>query len=307
MVMAQQDGFIIFNMLPNSVQARLPGFESLRRSTSLSILPSRRRPVPADDKGTTRRNEALAVVEPPRKFSSVAVAVTDTETKFKNAKECAPRTQPADKNIPPAIIKSGVKWRIASQASHMHHEASLETQDASFARRSYIDGVAYMLRALPDDLDCHESAVIQRALPPCCAPRALDGGPQQQQRRIGWRQEDGPGRDGKTLLQRGVASLVKLLVVLVNLLLLSAVVAVRMGAQFEHQYHISENLASRGVVLAGALGRRSVQLSTKICGMSDGRVGRVMGDFTAWTVDNVTAGIQDGLGQGLKVIQEKQR
>ncbi|KAI1638132.1 hypothetical protein F4809DRAFT_601373 [Biscogniauxia mediterranea] len=309
----QNMAIIIFNLLPTSVQSRLPALKSLRRSADLSILSSRRRKSTHrsesddDEEVAVSGDDERAMVEaPPRAPAGLAdPSMIDDETPV------LPVSVPEEKTAP--IISSGVKWRYATQGSYLHHSAAREKEDPGFARRAYIDGVAYMLKSLPDDLDDHETSVIRQALPSACAApaagSAIDGngagftGPGGQQRTIGWR----PSDQGKTLLHRAVAAVVSSLVVLLHVLMSCAVLLVRAGAQYERQYSISQHLVSRGFVFATAVGRHSVVLSGKICAMSDGRVGRAMTELAAWTVENVTGGIQDGIGQGIWAIEQKRR
>ncbi|KAI1485325.1 hypothetical protein F5X96DRAFT_660439 [Biscogniauxia mediterranea] len=310
----QNMAIIIFNLLPMSVQSRLPALQSLRRPASLSILSSRRRKsthrTKSDDEeevAVSGDDDSTMVEVPPRAPEGVAdPSVIDDETPV------LPVPVPEEKTAP--IISSGIKWRYATQGSYLHHSAAREKEDPGFARRAYIDGVAYMLKSLPDDLDDHETSVIRQALPSSCAAPAAgsaiggDGagfaGPgDQQQRTIGWR----PSDQGKTLLHRAVAAVVSSLVVLLHVLMSCAVLLVRAGAQYERQYSISQHIVSRGFVFATAVGRHSVVLSGKICAMSDGRVGRAMTDLAAWTVENLTSGFQDGIGQGIWAIEQKRK
>ncbi|KAI5921586.1 hypothetical protein F4810DRAFT_677758 [Camillea tinctor] len=271
----QNMSIFMFNMLPTSVQSRLPALRSLRRSASLFILTSRRRDTtarsgPDVDEVTMSRDDAVPIFPEP---------VSEEKTA--------------------STLPSGVKWRYAAQGSYLHHSAAREKDDPGFARRSYIDGVAYILKSLPDDLDDHESRVIRQALPRSCAPgsRALES-----PTHAVWQPPPSPDPGSRTLLRRGVAALVSSLVALLHVLLSLAVVLVRVGAQCERQYRISQHLVSWGF----AVGHHGVVLSGKICAMSDGRVGRALAELAAWTVENVTAGIQDGIGQGRWAVEQKQ-
>lgn len=189
----------------------------------------------------------------------------------------------------------------------MQQAASRESADAGFARKSYIDGVAYMLQALPDDLDDHERAVIRQALPEACVPRDPGQGYVMPpgQRAIGWH-SDGPGRK-RPLLHRTVAVLVSGLVLAIHVLASLAIAAIRVGAQYERQYNITQQLMARGLVVATAVGRHSVVISAKIYSLGDGRVGKAVADFASWWVESVTAGIQDGIGLGLYMIEQKRQ
>ncbi|KAI0594957.1 hypothetical protein F4775DRAFT_571426 [Biscogniauxia sp. FL1348] len=312
----QNMAIIIFNMLPTSVQSRLPALQSFRRSASLSILSSRRRKASYRTESnvgevTVSSDDDRAVFKvPPRASTGLAEpSVIDDEMPI------LPVPVPEERTAP--ILLSGVKWRYATQGSYLHHSAAREKDDPGFARRSYIDGVAYMLKSLPDDLDDHETRVIRQALPSSCAApaagSALDGngngndavfmGPGGQQRTNSGR----PSDQGKTLLHRGVAALVSCMVVFLHLLMSCAVLLICAGAQYERQYSISQHIVSWGLVFATAVGRYSVVLGGKICAMGDGRVGRAMTELAAWTAENVTGGIQDGIGQGLSAIEQKRR
>ncbi|KAI3331526.1 hypothetical protein HD806DRAFT_162473 [Xylariaceae sp. AK1471] len=277
--MEQQKVSMVFNMLPTSVQCRIPPFKSLRRSVSLSILPSRRQ---------SARDGVEEFTAAHRDDSQV---VTSAEAQMRAA------TQPRRE----IMTASGVRWRYAKQGTNMHRIADLEKEDPAFTRKSYIDGVAYMLMALPDNLNDQEVAVIREALPPSIADASLVDG--RNGRTIGWK----PSPEGRTVLQRCVANLVALLVVLMHLVLSCATVVVRVGAQYERKHNISQQMVSRGFVIATAVGRHSVVLSAKIYAMSDGRVGKAVSNIATWTAESVSCGIQDGIRQGLMMTDMRLR
>lgn len=185
---------------------------------------------------------------------------------------------------------------------NIHRLAHIEREgDPDFSRKSYIDGVTYALRALPENLSDQETTTIRAALPPPIADR----GPARRRdgRAICWQ----PPPENRTLLQRWVASCVAIFVVLVHLVLSYVTVVVRVGAYYERKHHISQLIAARGFVIATAVGRHSVVLSAKICAMKDGPVGRAvsstMSSIASWTVESVTYGIQEGLGQGQMMVE----
>ncbi|KAI1115364.1 hypothetical protein F5Y14DRAFT_411037 [Nemania sp. NC0429] len=190
---------------------------------------------------------------------------------------------------------------------NIHRLAHVEKEgDPDFSRKSYIDGVTYALRALPEDLSDQETTMIRAALP----PPITDMGPGRGRRVV--RDRDGRAicwqapPEHRTLLQRWVASCVAIFVVLVHLALSSMTVVVRVGAYYERKHHISQQIAGWGIVIATAVGRHGVVLSAKICSMKDGRVGRAlsstMSSIASWTVESVTYGIQEGIGQGRVMV-----
>lgn len=191
--------------------------------------------------------------------------------------------------------------QCASLGMNIHRLAHIEKEgDPDFSRKSYIDGVTYALRALPENLSDQETMTILAALPPPFA----DTGPTRGRngRAICWQAPP----ENRTLLQRWVASCVAIFVVLVHLVLSYVTVVIRVGADYERKHHISQLIAARGFVIATAVGRHSVVLSAKICAMKDGRVGRAlsstMSSIASWTVESVTYGIQEGIGQGRMMV-----
>ncbi|KAI1142296.1 hypothetical protein F5Y05DRAFT_370420 [Hypoxylon sp. FL0543] len=295
-MMEQDMSLGMFNMLPTSVQSRLPGFQSLRRSTSLSILSRRRSVTPQQEMEQVviaRRHEDSVVGLPPCAEETSAPA---------SGLEVIKQKPSSSKGFSPGV-NSGVKWRYAAQGSYLQHSASQETADLAFARKSYIDGVAYMLRALPDDMDEYETSVIRRALPTSCAQldprRQIEGGPA----RPGWL----PSDRAKTFLHSTVQGFVTGLVLFAYLLLSFLSIVIRTGAYYERQYNVSQHVVSSGFGFATAIGKQSGALSERISAMSDGKLGKVMSDLAAWTVESVAGGVQDGIGQGLLLIERRKK
>ncbi|KAI0553469.1 hypothetical protein F4679DRAFT_473037 [Xylaria curta] len=272
-----------FDLLPASVRSGISAFQSLRRSDRLSIISLRRR---LSRQGT----EELVVTS--RQEDQVAQV-------YKTAVD--PRMEVATKRNEQVQMAPGIRWRYAEQGLNIQRIAYLEKEDPAFSRKSYIDGLAYMLMALPDDLSNQEAAIIREAIPPSIADTTLADG--RNDRAVGWK----PPPESRTVLQRFVANLVAVFVVLVHLALSYATIVVRVGAHYERKHNISQQIASRGFVIATAVGRHSVILSAKICAMKDGRVGKAVSSLASWTAESVTYGIQEGIGQGLIMVDTKSR
>ncbi|KAI0441554.1 hypothetical protein F4803DRAFT_414046 [Xylaria telfairii] len=272
-----------FDILPASVRSGISAFQSLRRSDRLSIISLRRRLTGQDTEElvvTSRQEDQVAQVYKTAVDSGMQVTTQRNEK---------------------SQVTPGIRWRYAEQGMNIQHAAYLEKEDPAFSRKSYIDGLVYMLMALPDDLSSQEAAAIRDAIPPSIVDMNLADG--RNNREIGWK----PPPESRTVLQRSVASLVAVFIVLVHLALSYASVVVRVGAHYERKHNISQQLASRGFVIATAVGRHSIVLSTKICAMKDGRVGKAVSSLASWTAESVTYGIQEGIGQGLTMVDTKLR
>ncbi|KAI0432549.1 hypothetical protein F5Y09DRAFT_339608 [Xylaria sp. FL1042] len=270
----------VFDMLLTSVRSPMSAFKSLR----LSTMSSRRH--------VTGQGVEEFVVTNYEEDRALQVDGTVAEAGI---------SAPAQRKEQ-ALTAPGVRWRYAEQGMNIHRIAYLNKEDPTFSRKSYIDGMAYMLMALPSNLSDQEAAMIREAIPPYIADANLVGGGND--RAIGWRSPPG-GRTGG--LQGFIAMLVAVLVVLIHLTLSYASVVVRVGAHYERKHNISQQIVSRGFVIASAVGRHSIVLSAKICALKDGPVAKAVGNIASRAIESVAAGIQEGIGQGLVMIDTRPR
>ncbi|KAI1133103.1 hypothetical protein F5Y10DRAFT_229393 [Nemania abortiva] len=275
----------VFDMLPTSVRSRISAFRS--RSNCFSITSSRHQLT--GGQGT----EKLVVTSRHEENQVVQVHDTTAEVEMEIANQRTEATQ----------IASAIRWRYAEQGMNIQRIAYLEQrEDPTFSRKSYIDGITYILMALPENLSDQETAAIREALPPPIADMGLAGARNDRNdRTIGWK----PPAESRTALQRWIASFVAILVVLAHLALSYAAIVVRVGAYYERKHNISQLIASKSFVFATAVGKHGVILSAKICAMKDGRVGKIVSSLVGWTMETVTYGVQEGIGQGMMMVDAK--
>ncbi|GAP82465.1 hypothetical protein SAMD00023353_0100150 [Rosellinia necatrix] len=269
----------VLDILPTSVRSRIWAFRFLRFDRSSTSSSSRRH---SAGKGCS---EELVVTS--RQENEVVQVAASTIAEAETGAKAASRRKAQ------GAAASGIHWRYAEQGTSIQRTAYREREDPDFCRKAYVDGATYMLMALPDDLSDQELARIREALPRGVADTSLDGGGNA--RVVGWR----PPSESRTILQRCVASFVAISVVLVHIALSYAAVAARVAAYYERKHSISQQLVDTGFVIAAAVGRHGVVLSAKIYAMKKGRVGKAMSSIASWTVEGVTYGIQEGIGQGM--------
>ncbi|KAF2968532.1 hypothetical protein GQX73_g5058 [Xylaria multiplex] len=278
-----RDSGPVLDMLPMSVKSRISALKLLRRSDYLSITSSQR-PLTGQDVEelvvTSREESQVVQADNVAAESEIPVSMHNKEQ---------------------ALAASGIRWRYAEQGMNIHRVAYLDKEDPGFSRKSYIDGITYMLMALPDNLSDQETATIREALPSSFVDAKLvDGG---NGGAIGWKQPP----EGRTALQWCIANLVAILVVLIHVALSYATLVARVGAHYERRHNISQQIVSRGFIIATAVGRHSVFLSAKVCAMKDGRFGKAVGSIAGRTIESIACGIQEGIGQGLTMIDTKSR
>ncbi|KAG8669203.1 hypothetical protein FPOAC2_08522 [Fusarium poae] len=202
---------------------------------------------------------------------------------------------------------SGLHWKFARQGTNLINisvdgKAAVAEEDVAFERKAFVDGLTYLLKALPRDLDEGELKRIQSALP--------DNVKQQDLSLI--QAERDPDRatnrtnQQRSIIHRGVQMTVVNLIFFFSFLMPYLLLLVRYAARVERKYKISETIIGHGVDLANSIGKQSASLTEAVGQMNDGKVAQALLEVFVWTVDGVTQGISDGLGEGLSIVGSRQ-
>ncbi|KAI0159718.1 hypothetical protein GGR57DRAFT_435568 [Xylariaceae sp. FL1272] len=291
--------------LPTSIINRVPILSHLRRSANLSYLGMRCKLGGLEmeqEMMMAREDQAIGIDSqpPPAAFNSGYTSAKPPKKQQRHVREVAQKgpfdvvqqEEPSKEPVRMVPTIPGPEWIYATQGTSLHHIAWSQREiNERHSRRAYIDGVAYMLMALPPDLSETESGIIRDALPPTVS---VPVEPRGDQKTIGWL----PSPSGRTVLQRCVANIVTVLVVLIHGLASSLTTIAKFGTECEKKYNLSQQLLK----MATGIGKSAIALGTKLCEVGDGSVGRWMAAMTSSTIEGVTAGIQDGVGQGLYLL-----
>ncbi|KAI1824193.1 hypothetical protein F4861DRAFT_273561 [Xylaria intraflava] len=280
--MRQRDVSIVFDMLPPLAPSLKPTLHYLSLMAARSNLSPWRQLAGEDNEETRIDHDRIDKMKNP----DIGIETSEVEVE--------PEAQEREQTQK----DSAIRWRYAEQGRNMHRIAFLDRSDPVFSRKSYIDGVAYMLMALPENLSNQETSTIRRALPRTIASTSMGGGTRGEA--IDWDLIP----EGRTILRRCVARSVTALVILIHLVLSCIAVVVHVATDYEHKHRILQRVVSQGIVIAAAVGGHGVVFSTKIYGMREGRVGKAVNRIVTWTVENVTYGIQEGLGEGLMMLDK---
>lgn len=184
---------------------------------------------------------------------------------------------------------------IASEARTYEENDVLE-------RKAYIDGLTYLLRSLPPNLNTYEMDQIQTAL-----PRGFTG-PDVGLFRSGTSTPPATGGAAvpKSFVHRLVQAIVLNMVLLIHLVLPYAVLVVRSMAAVERKYHVSETIVGHGMSCFNAAGRSCARTAELVLRANDGKMGRDVSSTFAWMIEEVTRGVSDGLGEGLSATRVKE-
>lgn len=172
-------------------------------------------------------------------------------------------------------------------------------------RRAYVQGVAWLVHGLPEDLDQHERTELIRAMPPVLLEEAYRTPLPSAGSRLSYRQPSPPpppphhgrpgGPDHRSLMHRAVQAGVEQLVVPFQLLWACLVVLLARALQLERRYRVTEQVVRRSGELGYTVGRRGVRLSEVIYSNGGARVGQMVTGAVAYTAEGLVKGISDGI------------
>lgn len=185
-------------------------------------------------------------------------------------------------------------------------------------RKAYVQGVAWLVHGLPDDLDKHERTELIRAMPPALLDEAhrTPASSYQQHQPAGARQfypspssspsssvygyfgggsAGGVGDAGWALAQRAARALVVQLLVPLHMLWAYVVVLLGRAVRLEREYKVAEQVVKHSGELGYGVGRGGVRLSGVIYNHGGARVGHLVTNVVAYTADGLVKGISDGI------------
>lgn len=170
-----------------------------------------------------------------------------------------------------------------------------------------MQGLAWLMQGLPDDLDAGERSDLMRAMPGTLldemSRRSGGGG---NGRRLGPPRGRGANSAAqrRTLIQRVVAALVVRLVGPLQFLWTYLLLLLTMLAQMERKYKVTELVVRHSGELGYTVGKRGVKLSGTIYKHGGARVGAVVTDAAAYVADGLVKGIGDGIREACLELRE---
>ncbi|RGP79466.1 hypothetical protein FLONG3_2427 [Fusarium longipes] len=299
--------FNVVAMLPTSLQSvpirflrRSISFHTLRPDVAISGSRAKPRPLSETDATAMSRPLAPDMVKHSSRYPEESQDLCPqpmSRVLFSELPEDEPVMRAA----------SGVHWKFARQGTNLVNisvdggKAAVAEEDVAFERKAFVDGVTYLLKALPQDLDEGELKRIQSALPDSVSRQELClARPEGQPNRAMVRDSQ-----PRSIIHRGVKMTVVNLIFFLSFLMPYLLLLVRYAARVERKYKISETIIGHGVDLANSIGKQSASLTEAVGQMNDGKVAQALLEVFVWTVDGVTQGISDGLGEGLSIVGSK--
>ncbi|OIW32123.1 hypothetical protein CONLIGDRAFT_641873 [Coniochaeta ligniaria NRRL 30616] len=287
--MKRQTVSVLFSVLPLSIQSRLPPMLSMATTPSGGY----------EDKTWNSRTSSGATTP----FTEADTLVGDEDGVVEIVDFAAGRTDMQSRSD---IGPSGIDWRCGRPGLELLISAVDESTNAAvlrsgrrsshnttFERRAYLDGVSYLLRGLPQDLDETEVSVLMRALPSSVAGEQRDA-----RGRLVYSGQPRHGYGKPSVLQKSMRAVVARAIVWFCILWPYILVLLKWVAAYEKKHRISEQVVAQGVAMVTACGKWTVSIFEAIFSRGDGRLGQALADTVAWTLHDMIAGVSEGVQDG---------
>lgn len=302
---------LLYSVLPKIVRTRIRRLPSLRRSISQYALESESTSSASSSRRTSRLYSDLGT--PPPGYQS-RMSLSEPVSDAEGDDELPIRPLSACSSEGPVENDSGILWKFANQGLSLLNIAASEDKKASrnspntptsLSRQLYVHGVTYMLRGLPKDLSADERLGIWSSIPPeiqQVAPVTNTA--------VVIQQQTGPYQPAGTppkpsALQQAIAGLIVQLFVITQFLLPYIKYCFAVLYKYERQHRISERVIASSVQTCEGMMKTGLQVTNAICRMNDGKVGQALNEMSVWWVTGVTAGIHQGVGDGLTLLGAK--
>lgn len=148
--------------------------------------------------------------------------------------------------------------------------------------------MAFLIRGLPSDLTDPETLRLKNALP----ESLKDSTPPEKTRHR---------NRNPSLLHRSLASTIVAICLLLRLALPYIKLLIAMAYSYDRTHHVRERVFAFSIIAADSFGKRSMALASTAMTNEV-----VLGAVTYW-VDGIRGGLNEGLGEGLKVIQAQNK
>lgn len=174
-------------------------------------------------------------------------------------------------------------------------EAQQPNSDTRLVRSLFIDGVGYLLEALPSDLTDDEARLIHDRLPDAIKENTnkLPGSSSH---------NNSVNPNTPSYLHRLIATLIVYGFIFAQLILPYAKVLLNSIYTYERKYRVTERVLAAALETADGVGKGAGNIGSTLTTLSEGRVFTGLCTLTTWTIESVAGGVYEGINEGLVVL-----
>lgn len=191
-------------------------------------------------------------------------------------------------------VSSGLRWNRVAPAFSLLRNAGFEAQqpnaDPQLVRNLYIDGLGYLLEALPSDLTEEEALSIHGRLPEPVKVSVEKSTGATSQRNL-------CTSSPPSYLHRLIATFIVYIFVLVQVMLPYVRTALNSVYTYERKHRITERILAAALKTADGVGKGTQRLT-----LQEGMITTTVSRLLFWLAESVAGGVYDGVSEGLVVL-----
>lgn len=174
------------------------------------------------------------------------------------------------------------------------YEAQQLDPDTRLVRSLFIDGVGYLLEALPADLTDEEARSLYDRLPGPVKPN-VDNTPRSP--------SPGSYTPPPSYLHRMIATAIVYGFIVAQLVLPYARMLLNTIYTYERRHRVTERAFAAALQLADGVGKGAGNIEPALTRLGDGRVLPRVYSLTAWTMESIAGGVYDGVSKGIAGLE----
>lgn len=178
-------------------------------------------------------------------------------------------------------------------------EAQQPNSDSRLVRTLYINGLLYLLEALPEDLTSDEIRCIQNRLPEPVKSTLPEADSRSQAGKPAGRFS---GQDQPSYLHRILATVIIYGFLLAQLLIPYVKRFLQNVYRYERHHRITERLIAAALETADSLGKGGASFGSALVSLSEGKVGAAVSSITAWWIEGIAGGVYEGVAEGMVIL-----
>lgn len=172
-------------------------------------------------------------------------------------------------------------------------EAQQPNSDTRLVRSLFIDGIGYLLEALPSDLTDDEARLIHDRLPDAIKT-SPDHGSSSQNNPV--------NPNAPSYLHRLIATLIMYSFIFAQLILPYVKVLLNSIYTYERKYRVTERVLAAALETADGVGKGAGSIGPTLTTLSEVRVVSGLCTLTNWMIESVAGGVYDGVSEGLVIL-----
>ncbi|KIW07820.1 uncharacterized protein PV09_01739 [Verruconis gallopava] len=303
---------LLYSVIPKIVRTRIRKISSLRRSMSQYTISTE---VSLPNNGGQISEVFPDLGTPPPGYRS-RISLSEPESDNEGDLDLPLRPMSACSSVDPLENNSGILWIFANQGLSLLNIAAQEDKrrpqgnntdsKTSLSRSLYIHGVTYLLRGLPKNLTVDEKMSVWSSVPPevqQIAPIASSPEIGQLAQCQSSTETARPG--SSSILKQVIASMVVQIFIITHFLFPYIKHCLAILYKYERKHKVSERVLACSVHTCESFMKTGLQVTGAIGRMNDGKVGQALNDMSVWWISGVTAGIHQGIGDGLAIVGAK--